>query len=132
MNIRLAQNAVAECGTDSAKTEIASITTTPFVRRQKMSKKKYRKGQHILSLDELVKQEFVYFNDKITHRGGVESWQLRFVRRHIGKNGRIYYAEKIAPDTIVCNKFGRRFTDESELKRLMEFQTGPDAVFVID
>ena len=32
-----------------------------------MSKRKYRKGGKITSLDELAKQEFVYFHDKITH-----------------------------------------------------------------
>lgn len=38
---------------------------------------KYEKGEVITSLDELVKQEFVYWNDKITHFGWFISWQLR-------------------------------------------------------
>lgn len=57
-------------------------------------KRKYRKGGHILSLDELVKQDFVYWHDKIHPRGWFLSWQLRMTARAIGENGCIYYAIK--------------------------------------
>ena len=56
--------------------------------------KKYKRGEHILSLDELSKQEFVYWNHKITHCGWFMSWQLRMAARSIGLNGNIYYAVK--------------------------------------
>ncbi len=57
-------------------------------------KRKYRKGNPIRSLDELAKQQFVYFNDKITHNGWFMSWQFRMSKRFLD-NGMIYYAIKI-------------------------------------
>lgn len=95
-------------------------------------KNKYRKGGHILSLDELAKQEFIYFGDKVTHKGWFGSWQLRFFERWLGQNGRIFYAEKIVPDKIVCNRCGKRFADESELKRFIEIEIAADDVVVLD
>lgn len=56
--------------------------------------KRYTRGKHILTLDELIKQEFVYWNDKITHRGWFMSWQIQMAVNALGKNGRIYYAKK--------------------------------------
>lgn len=58
-----------------------------------MSKRKYRKGGKITSLDELDKQEFVYFFDKITHHGWFGSWQISLAKRYIDK-GLLYYAVK--------------------------------------
>lgn len=60
-----------------------------------MSKKKYRRGGHILSLDELARQEFVYWHDKITHRGWFLSWQFRMAAHAVGETGCIFYAIKI-------------------------------------
>ena len=57
-------------------------------------KRKYRKGEKITSLDELAKQEFIYFFDKITHAGWFMSWQFRLADKYI-KRGLLYYAEKI-------------------------------------
>lgn len=37
----------------------------------------YLKGDPIRSIDELLSQEFVFFHDKVTHRGWFMSWQLR-------------------------------------------------------
>ena len=62
-------------------------------------KRKYRKGAKITSLDELAKQEFVYFFDKITHNGWFMSWRFRFAHNTI-ERGRVYYAEKITEDKI--------------------------------
>lgn len=56
-------------------------------------KRKYRKGEKITSLDELAKQEFIYFHDKITHAGWFTSWQFRLAIRCI-QNGWLYYANK--------------------------------------
>jgi len=58
-----------------------------------MSKAKYRKGEKITSLDELVKQDFVYWNDKITHKGWFMSWQLHMTCNAIN-HGVIFYAIK--------------------------------------
>lgn len=55
--------------------------------------RKYKKGEKITSLDELMKQEFVYWNNKITHKGWFMSWMLRMADNAI-KNGIIYKAIK--------------------------------------
>lgn len=59
--------------------------------KQKKSSPKYRKGGKILSLDELARQECVYFYDKITHRSWFNNWQLGWVRAHL-EFGHLYYA----------------------------------------
>lgn len=56
-------------------------------------KRKYRKGARITSLDELAKQEFIYFTNQIVHRGWFMSWQFRLVDMYI-KRSLLYYAEK--------------------------------------
>lgn len=61
-------------------------------------KRKYRKGDKITSLDELVKQEFVYVFDRINHIAWVKSWQVSLALRYI-ERGQLYYAEKIEEDT---------------------------------
>ena len=96
------------------------------------SRAKYHKGGHILSMDEFVKQEFVYLNDKITHRGWFMSWQMSMVYRMLGENGRIFYAIKNRPDKIVCNKCGRRFTGSDELKKFVEVQVDVDGIYTLD
>ena len=60
-------------------------------------KRKFRKGKRITSLDELAKQEFVYFFDKITHMGWFKSWQFRLAQSYV-QSGFLYYAERIADD----------------------------------
>lgn len=60
-------------------------------------KRKYRKGKQIISLDELSKQEFVYFFDKITHCGWFMSWQLRLAKRYV-ERGYLFRAEKRGDD----------------------------------
>lgn len=57
-------------------------------------KRKYRKGKPITSIDEMMKQDFVFFHDKITPAGWFGSWQIRFAVSYINR-GCIYYAEKI-------------------------------------
>lgn len=56
-------------------------------------KRKYQKGTPITSLDELSKQEFIYFYDKITHCGWFMSWQFRMAKGFI-ERGVLYYVEK--------------------------------------
>ena len=65
--------------------------------KQKKSRKKYRKGGIILSLDELARQEFVFFNEKIYHRGWFASWQLSWCAARI-KFGELRYAIKEGDD----------------------------------
>lgn len=60
-------------------------------------KRRYHPGAVITSVDELVKQEFVYWNDKITHHGWFISWQLMMTVSAIN-SGRIRYAIKEGVD----------------------------------
>ena len=62
-----------------------------------MYKKKYKKGKQITSLDDLMKQEFIYCFDKITHCGWFGSWQISLAQRYIDR-GWLFYAEKIGGD----------------------------------
>ena len=62
--------------------------------------RKYERGEHILSLDELSKQEFVYWRDRITPRGWFLSWQFRMALNAIGPNGCIYYAIRKEKDNV--------------------------------
>lgn len=64
-----------------------------------MYRRKYDKGDKITSLDELVQQEFVYWNDKITHRGWATSWQIRMAYNAIQK-GIIFKAIKIQKENV--------------------------------
>lgn len=41
-------------------------------------RRKYKPGGYIISLDELMKQEFVYCAGKLVHKGWFCSWQLRY------------------------------------------------------
>lgn len=56
--------------------------------------KKYSRGEPIKSLDELASQEFVYWHDKITHRGWFMSWQFRMAHDAIQRGCIIFKAIK--------------------------------------
>ncbi len=101
-------------------------------KKPRKSRAKFHKGGHILSMDEFVKQEFVFLNDKITHRGWFMSWQIRMVYSMLGENGHIYYAVKDAKDKIVCENCGKKFANGGELKKFVEIRRAADDVYVID
>lgn len=48
-----------------------------------MSKRKYKPGGYIISLDKLMKQEFVYCAGKLVHKGWFGSWQLRYANSEL-------------------------------------------------
>lgn len=62
-------------------------------KKRKHGELKYRQGGTIRSLDELARQEFVYFHDKIYHKGWFGSWQLMWCETRI-KFGELRYAVK--------------------------------------
>ena len=66
----------------------------PTLNGRKYPYKKFRRGRHILSVDELTNQDFVFWNDQLTPRGWFLSWQLRMILFAIGERGVIYYAIK--------------------------------------
>lgn len=67
-----------------------------FMKRRKMDKRnqqrrKYRKGEPVRSMDELVEQEFVYWHDKIYARGWFMAWQMQMALKII-ERGEVYLA----------------------------------------
>ena len=56
--------------------------------------KKYSKGEPIKSLDELVQQEFVYWNDKITQKGWFIGWKINMALNAIQSGNTIFKAIK--------------------------------------
>lgn len=67
--------------------------SNPTIRKkheEKLEKKrKYYKGEEIKSIDEMLKQEFVYLGNKISHISFVKSMTLRTILKM-----KIYYALK--------------------------------------
>ncbi|WP_085833867.1 hypothetical protein [Clostridium merdae] len=59
-----------------------------------MSRRKYRKGPKITSLNELMEQDFVYWNNKITPKGWFQNWIMCMANRAI-KNGVLRQAIKV-------------------------------------
>lgn len=59
-----------------------------------VSKRKYRPGPPISTLDELVKQDFIYFFGRIMPHGWFMNWQLRLTTDYLN-NGLIRSAVKI-------------------------------------
>lgn len=56
-----------------------------------MGKRKFRPGGKIVSLDEVARQEHIYFCDKIYHRGWFGSWQFGWVAARL-RQGLLRYA----------------------------------------
>ena len=59
-----------------------------------MSKRKYKPGGYIISLDDLMTQEFVYCAGKLVHKGWFGGWQLRYTNSELARL-RIREAKKI-------------------------------------
>ena len=55
--------------------------------------KKYKQGKVITSIEELSKQEFIYYREHIYHRGWFCSWQFGRIIDYM-KSGNIRYAIK--------------------------------------
>lgn len=84
-----------------------------------MSKRKWRRGPHILSLDELVRQEVVYWWGKPTARGWFLSWQFRMAAHAVGKRGSVFYALPAE------NPPRFRFSDEDIISAEHRLHTAP-------
>lgn len=71
-----------------------------------MSKKKYKRGDRIWSLEELDRQEFIFWNGKVYHSGFWKSWQYRWVLDRL-QNGQLYKAERTGCVVFVCYEENR-------------------------
>lgn len=47
--------------------------------------KKYKPGNYIVSLDDLMEHEFVYCAGKLIHTGWFSSWQLRYAKAELSR-----------------------------------------------
>ncbi len=56
-----------------------------------MGKRKFKPGDKIVSLDEVARQEHIYFYDKIYHQGWFWSWQFGWVEAQL-RQGTLRYA----------------------------------------
>lgn len=50
-----------------------------------MGKAKYEKGEKITTIDEMLKQEFIFDRHKILHRGWFGSWRISFAMSEINR-----------------------------------------------
>ena len=82
-----------------------------------MSKRKWRRGPHIQSLDELARQDMVCWWDKPTPKGWFLSWQFRMAVNAIGSNGVVFYAMPYGITT--------RFSDEEVIRAERRLRTAP-------
>ncbi len=82
-----------------------------------MSKRKWRRGPHIRSLDELARQEVVFWRHKPTVKGWFLSWQFGMAAKAIGKSGVVFYAMPAGITT--------RFSDEDILRAERRLRTPP-------
>ena len=89
----------------------------PTGRTEIMSKRKWRRGPRILSLDELVRQEIVCWWDKPTSKGWFLSWQFRMAVNAIGEKGVVFYAMPSGATT--------RFSDEDVIRAERRLRTPP-------
>lgn len=71
-----------------------------------MSKKKYRQGDRIWSLEELDRQEFIVFMGKTYHKGFWGSWQYRWVVDRL-KRGQLFTAKEARSVVFVCYEENR-------------------------
>ena len=83
-----------------------------------MSKRKWRRGSPILSLDELVRQSVVFWGDKPVSRGWFMSWQISMGKKYSGPRGLIAYAIPYGIST--------RFTDAEIIRAERRLKTKPD------
>lgn len=75
---------------------------------------KYIKGEPITSLDELMKQEFVYFGGKVVNVGWFQNWQIGWTNRYLK-----YYGvfEAINLQDLGNEIFSEFFTLEEKYKK---------------
>lgn len=73
-----------------------------------MSKRKWRRGPHIRSLDELPVKRWSFGRHKPTVKGWFLSWQFGMAAKAIGKSGVVFYAMPAGITT--------RFSDEDILR----------------
>lgn len=82
-----------------------------------MSKSKWRRGPHIMSIDEVARQEMIFWRNKPCSKGWFSSWQFRVVENNVGGNGYIFYAMPASATT--------RFSDEDVIRAERRMHTAP-------
>lgn len=78
-----------------------------------MSKRKFKKGAQVKSLDELFQHEYFIVNGKTTHCGWCRAWQLGTARRYI-ERGCIHVAVKLTNGEYYSGK------SDDDIKDMLE------------
>jgi len=73
---------------------------------------KYRKGSRITCMEELVKQDVVFFREKVLHRSFFQSWQIRYAIIQI-ERGTLFRADECYDP----KKYWSRKTDGSDYEK---------------
>lgn len=66
--------------------------------------RKYKQGSRIFCIEELAKQNVIFFNGKAIHRGFFQSWQIRYAIVQI-EAGRLFHAEKVSDGSDYDKEF---------------------------
>lgn len=82
-----------------------------------MSKRKWRRGKRIPSIQELTRQEIVFWFDKPMSHGWFMSWPLRMAETVVGERGVVFYAMPAGVST--------RFSDEDVIRAERRMHTAP-------
>jgi hypothetical protein len=62
---------------------------------KRKSRSKFTKGERITTLDELYKQEYIYWNDKVYHKGWFRMWQFKMAFDILYTGSGLYHAIKV-------------------------------------
>ena len=65
---------------------------------------KYRKGSRITCIEELAKQDVVFFRDKVLHRSFFQSWQMRYAIIQIAQ-GTLFHADNASDGSDYYKEF---------------------------
>lgn len=82
-----------------------------------MSKSEWRRGPHIMSIDEVVRQEMIFWKNSLYSKRGFTSWKVQTIADNVGKDGCIFYAMPAGVTT--------RFSDEDVIRAEHRMHTDP-------
>lgn len=75
-----------------------------------MSKRKFKPGEPVKSLDDFMKHEWFIVNGKTYHRGWVLSWQLGTAQRYV-ERGMAYVAQPLTNGEFYAGKTDEQIQD---------------------
>lgn len=80
---------------------------------------KYRKGRQIKSLDELYKCDFIFWRNKVYHKGWFGNWQIRYAKAQI-EQGLVFKAEHKARTFVECLRLDYPNKTEQQIEEIVK------------